>query len=154
MIDVRRIEHADALVVMSERDRAALAAVLTPLRFASGQLLITQGHRSGAAYLLLSGTLNVRRSVGEDHVLQGGIPVGEWFGVLSVLDGHPATASVHALTDVEVAALGRADFDKLLWAGDGVGSRLLRAWLRSLGMQLGRVNRGNEAMLELASRLR
>ncbi len=74
--------------------------------------------------------------------------------MLSVLDGQDATASVFALTDVEVAALGRADFDRLLQREDGLHPRLLRAWLRSLGMQLGRVNRGNEEILKLAASLR
>lgn len=154
MIDLARIDGADALVVLSAEDRVRLAAAMTPLTFASGQALVTQGQRSGAAYLLLGGSLDVSRAVGDQIHLRGRIERGEWFGVLSVLDGHPATASIHALTEVEVAALGRADFDRLLWEGDGLGARLLRAWLRSLGTQLGRVNRGNEAMLKLAAGLR
>ena len=124
MIQLSQIEGLDALVVLSNKDRIALAEALVPMRFASGQKLITQGQRSGAAYLLISGDLNVRRTVGEDLALQGGIPVGEWFGVLSILDGHAATASVHALTDCKVAALSRAEFDRLLWRGDGLGARL------------------------------
>ena len=93
------------------------------------------------------------RSGNTDHALQGAIAEGEWFGVLSALDGHAATASVVALTDVEVAALGMADLDDFLFRS-GIGARLLRGWLRSLGHQLGRVNRGNEQMLALAASVR
>ncbi len=154
MIELARIESADALVVLSAKDMVALAAVLSPVSFASGQALVTQGRPSASVYLHLEGTLNVRREVADGLALQGNIPRGEWFGVLSVLDGQDATVSVFALTDVEVAALGRADFDRLLQREDGLHPRLLRAWLRSLGMQLGRVNRGNEEILKLAASLR
>lgn len=154
MIEVDKIEHCDALVVLSASDRVELARHLHPLSYRSGQTILTQGRRSPAAYLHLSGTLAVRRSVGNaDTALQGSIPVGEWFGVLSALDGHPATAGVVALTDCEIAALGMADLDDFLFRSS-IGARLLRGWLRSLGQQLGRVNRGNEQMLALAASLR
>ncbi|MCP4810842.1 MAG: cyclic nucleotide-binding domain-containing protein [Proteobacteria bacterium] len=154
MIDVSRIEHADALVVLSAADRAELARHLLPLSYRSGQSVISQGRKSPAAYLHLGGTLIVRRTLpGNDTALQGAIGTGEWFGVLSALDGHPATASVVAMTDCEVAALGMADLDDFLFRS-GIGARLLRGWLRSLGHQLGRVNRGNEQMLALAATLR
>lgn len=154
MIDLARIEHCDALVVLSREDRVELARHLLPLSYRSGQTVITQGRKSPAAYLHLGGTLQVRRNIpNTEHALQGAIAEGEWFGVLSALDGHPATATVVALTDVEVAALGMADLDDFLFRS-GIGARLLRGWLRSLGRQLGRVNRGNEQMLALAAAVR
>ncbi len=139
MIDVSTIHDAESLVVLSAHEREQLAMIMTDVRFRSGELVLQRDRRAPAAYMLLEGSLYVERKV-EENALTGRIEVGEWFGVASLCDGHQVTAAVHALTDIRLAALGRGDFELLLGRSDGLGARLLRAWLRSLSFQLERVN--------------
>ena len=139
MIPASLLHDSESMVVLSHADREALALKMTEVRFRSGERVLTQDRRSPAAYMLVEGALHVERRVNE-RSLTGRIESGEWFGVASVCDGHPVTASVHALTDVTLAALGRGDFELLLTEPDGLGARLLRAWLRSLSFQLSRAN--------------
>ncbi len=145
MIDVDTIHDAESLVVLSAQEREQLAMLMTDARFRSGEMVLQQDRRAPAAYMLLGGALHVERKV-EEHALTGRIEIGEWFGVASLCDGRKVTAAVHALTDVRLAALGRGDFEGLLGRDDGLGARLLRAWLRSLSFQLARVN---EALVAL-----
>lgn len=145
MIDVELLHGSESMVVLSHADREALALLMTEVRFRSGDRVLLQDRRSPAAYMLVEGNLHVERAIGT-HALTGRIEQGEWFGVASICDGEPVTASVHAVTDVTLAALGRGDFEELLRDRTGPGARLLRAWLRSLSFQLGRVN---EALVAL-----
>ncbi len=68
------------------------------------------------------------------------IPIGEWFGMISVIDGLPATGTVRATTPVRVATLSRDDFFKLVNSGAPMGAHFLRAMLRCMALQLDRVN--------------
>lgn len=139
MIPSRLLHDSESMVVLSHADREALAFNMTEVRFRSGDRVLIQDRRSPAAYMLVDGALHAERRV-QDFALTGRIESGEWFGIASICDGLPVTASVHALTDVTLAALGRGDFERLLTQPDGLGARLLRVWLRSLSFQLSRVN--------------
>lgn len=154
MIDASDLDGLDALVVMPAEDRAVLSRHLDRISVRSGETLIHRGRPGGTAYLLLDGNVQTRVEEGDRRgrcTYTGVIPVGEWFGVVSLLDGGPATADVVALSDLQVAALPRASFDALLVEAEGTGARLLRTWLRSVAIQLGRVNAGNVRMLTLAA---
>ncbi len=145
MIDPSVIHGSESMVVLSSTDREALALLMTEVRFRSGDRVLMQDRRAPAAYMLIEGALHVEHRIG-GHALTGRIERGEWFGVVSLCDGKEVTASVHALTDVSLAALGRGDFEELIRQADGLGARLLRAWLRSLSFQLARVNDALVAM--------
>ena len=139
MIDPEVVHASESMVVLSSEDREALALLMTEVRFRSGERVLMQDRRAPAAYMLIEGSLHVEHRVGA-HALTGRIEPGEWFGVASLCDGKEVTASVYALTDLSLAALGRGDFEDLIRSSNGLGARLLRAWLRSLSFQLARVN--------------
>jgi CRP-like cAMP-binding protein len=153
-MDPSELDGLDALVVMPAVDRAILSQHMERITVRSGETLIHRGRPGGTAYLLLDGNVQTRVEEADRRgrcTYTGVIPVGEWFGVVSLLDGGPATADVVALSDLQVAALTRASFDQLLQHTEGTGARLLRTWLRSVAIQLSRVNAGNVRMLTLAA---
>ncbi len=142
MVDPRLLDCAESLVVLTVEERDQLAELLESVTFEAGRALILEGQRSPGLFMLLSGPLQVERALGgaKDRTLATDIPAGEWFGQVSVIDGLPATATVAAAGTVQVAYMSRADFFALLAEGDALGTRLLRALLRNLATQLGRVN--------------
>jgi CRP/FNR family transcriptional regulator, cyclic AMP receptor protein len=72
---------------------------------AEGEVLLTDGHEVDALYVLVSGTLQVRKGgVTVTTVGQPGACVGE----MSLLLGAPATADVVALAPSEVAVIADA----------------------------------------------
>ncbi len=142
MVDPRMLDGVSSLTVLSAEERDQLAQYLDAVRFMPGDVLIHEGRRSPGAFLLLEGQIVVHKKVpGEaERVLTSPIPVGEWFGLVSLLDGLPATATVMAQAESLVVAMGRADFWKVVGAGDPFGVHFLRAMLRCTAIQLARID--------------
>lgn len=97
-------------------DRAAeLAAIGTRRGYPAGAMLFLEGDVAHEAIVVLSGELKVvvGSADGRDVVLDifgAGELVGEW----SVIDGKPRSATVSALTDVEVLTLPAREFREFL----------------------------------------
>ncbi len=142
MIDARLLDGVESLTVLSVAERARLANTLVEVRYEPGTVLVREGQRAPGLFLLLRGEVDVTRRIGgrERREMSTEIPEGEWFGMVSVLDGLPATAAVTAVGPVTAAVLSREDFLKLIRSGDPMGAHFLRAMLRCLARQLERVN--------------
>jgi CRP-like cAMP-binding protein len=143
MIHPRELDNVSCLAMLSVEERAALALRMIEIPVLPGQDILREGSPSSAAFVLLEGQLSVRKRLvvsGQPYELPGILPVGEWFGLVSVLDGAPASARVRAVTAARLGAIGKEDFEALIRSGDPVGPKLLRAWLSSIADQLQRVN--------------
>jgi len=83
--------------------------------YPDGHILIAQGQQGKALYLLLSGAVNISRH----NMVTGVVDVirelndGEMFGIISLVDDLPATASCVARGQVKVASLSRESFAQL-----------------------------------------
>jgi len=148
MLDPRLLDSVESLVFLSSPQRERLARHLVEVTCSPGDVLVREGQRAPGLFLLLSGGLEVtKRLFGQDHrEMSTPIPPGEWFGMISVIDGLPATGTVRAITAVRVASLARDDFHKLINSGDPMGAHFLRAMLRCTALQLARIN---DALSEL-----
>jgi hypothetical protein len=119
----RRLLRTDAAGIVRPRELAALmgvpfftslpgpalerlAAALIPVTARPGTQIIAQGHLGDRFYIIASGT--VRVSVDEAAVRTMG--AGESFGEIALLRNIPRTASVSAVTSVELLALDRHHF--------------------------------------------
>ncbi|HUO47880.1 MAG TPA: Crp/Fnr family transcriptional regulator, partial [Acidimicrobiales bacterium] len=57
---------------------------------------------------------------------------GDFFGEVAVLDGQPRTATVRALTDMDVLVLSPAEFHEMVGLSPQVAHRVLRAMANRL----------------------
>lgn len=79
---------------------------------AAGTSLIEYGRLGSECFVVIDGEVSV--TVDDHEVARLG--KGEVFGELSLLDGTPRSASVTAVTDVELAVFDRRSFDRALHA--------------------------------------
>ncbi len=96
---------------LGEEALASIRPRLQPVRFLSGETVIAQGDLPRRIFILQSGTAQVsiaRASAGEEVVRW--VAPGATLGEISMLTGQPATATVRAITDLEVLGLSRDDF--------------------------------------------
>ena len=93
----------------------ALGSAVSKRRFKRGEALVVQGQKSDALYLLLTGRARVSASDtrGREVILATLMP-GDYLGEMSIIDNEPHSASVHALVQTDVLALGRAEFTRCL----------------------------------------
>jgi MFS family permease len=97
------------------------------LEMPAGALIITQGDEADRFYVIADGTVEVTQVSAADEaprVLRR-MGTGEFFGEIGLLSGVPRTATVTAVTDVQLVALERAPFLELVSAGPGLTYRLL-----------------------------
>ena len=144
-----RAEVAELLIgktALTELTReAALQVVdlLTTEHVAAGTVLIEEGVTStGFMALVLEGEAIVQNSIagtGESVVL-GEVGPGAVFGELGILDGKPRSATVTAVTDMDIAVLDRAALGRLIDELPGVGCALLSAIIVRVGERLRATN--------------
>ncbi len=97
---------------------AALLEELEILHLSGGEWLIRQGEEGDALYLLVQGRLRaVVKNPGatneEEPVFLGEIVPGDSVGEISLLTGHPRSASIQAIRDSILVRIDRASFDRL-----------------------------------------
>lgn len=83
-----------------------LAGALEPMRFAAGSTVVRQGEKGDYFFLIDSGEVTVH----EDDRLARREGPGEYFGEIALLRDVPRTATVTAIGELQLFALGREEF--------------------------------------------
>lgn len=108
---------------LSQRELGLLASLTVPGELAAGAVLTRQGQKGGLAYVIARGEAEVIRGSRRLATLGPGDVVGE----LSLIDGEPRSATVRAVTDLEVLEISDGDLNRLLRKAPGVRRKLLEA---------------------------
>jgi len=107
---------------------------LTPTRFEQDEVVIRQGEPGDEMYFIESGLVRVLREISATRALVlAELGAGDLFGEMAVLTGAPRSATVMALSELNLWILGKADFDELATAYPNLAlavSRLLSQRLR------------------------
>ena len=94
----------------SKRELEKIARAADEVTVEAGRVLVTQGEIGRECYVIVNGDASVSRDGHEIARLGHGQPIGE----LAVLDGGPRTATVSAITDLDLLVLGQREFSALL----------------------------------------
>jgi uridine kinase len=128
-----RLSAADPLLAaLDEADRRALARFLEPLEVPAGTVLVRQGERERAMWLVLGGEAVIRRGDAD----LGRVRPGEHFGELELVAGRPRAASVIASTAMTLARLSQAGYEALLAHDPGLALRFLQALMDGTAARL------------------
>jgi CRP-like cAMP-binding protein len=106
---------------------------LSPIRFRQGEVIIREGDPGYEMYFIESGRVRVMRGSGPNAILLADLGAGDLFGEMALLTGKPRSATVTALSDLDLWSMPQADFDDLVAAHPNLGlalSRLLSDRLR------------------------
>jgi CRP-like cAMP-binding protein len=106
-------------------------------RYGVGEALFLEGDRAGEVLLLLSGEVKI--SVGSTEgreVILDVLEPGSLIGELSAIDGEPRSATVMALSPVEVLAVAAEPFNGFLNRHPEVLRRLLLEVIRRLRVRV------------------
>lgn len=98
---LERLRSIPFLTLLPEPALESLAGKLVPVRVAAGEDVLRQGEPGDRFYVIDSGEVEI---AGHRH------GPGGYFGEIALLRDVPRTATVRAVTDVELLALERDDF--------------------------------------------
>jgi CRP-like cAMP-binding protein len=131
--------HEDSadLLFMPEATAADWATVFAHAevrRVGAGLALVQAGEDDRALYLLTEGTVGVR--LPRDESAFKTIDAPSVVGELAFFDGRPRSATLDAVTDVEVVRLDEAGFARLAAAAPELAHAMLRDLARILALRL------------------
>lgn len=107
---------------------------LKAARYRQGEAIVREGEPGEEMYFLESGRVQVVRNHGAEAIVLDELGAGDLFGEMALLTGNPRSATVTAMSEVNVWVLGRSDFDDLVTAYPHLAlalSRLLSERLRA-----------------------
>ncbi len=109
------LSKIDFLQGLNSQELLDVAKRLRPVLYAAGEEIIRQGDTGDTFFIINRGRVNViARNQEGDVFLTRELSDGDFFGEISVLTGEPRTASVKAITDVELFVLSKDDFEIIL----------------------------------------
>jgi EAL domain-containing protein (putative c-di-GMP-specific phosphodiesterase class I) len=102
------------------------------LQLASGEVLFREGDRPGFAFLIESGSLEVRtrQRPGETEVVLSVLGPGDLVGEMAAIDESPRTATATAITDCVLFPISRQQIAERLAGTDPIVRSLLQGQLK------------------------
>jgi CRP/FNR family cyclic AMP-dependent transcriptional regulator len=129
-------ESADLLFMpdATASDWATVFAHAEVRHVGAGLALVQAGENDRALYLLTEGTVGVR--LPRDESAFKTIDAPSVVGELAFFDGRPRSATLDAVTDIEVVRLDQAGFARLTAAAPELAHTMLRDLARVLALRL------------------
>jgi signal transduction histidine kinase len=126
------LRSAPLFAGLSEADLGRLGATVEEQRLSAGELLIREGDRGDAMYVIVSGELEVTKHAEGVELPLARVGPGAIQGEIAAIGGQERAASVRALTDVEVLRIPREGLLALLDAGPEPALALLQTVLERM----------------------
>ncbi len=133
-----------ALTELKMEHALQIVRLLTPQRVEAGSVLIQEGvTNTGFMALVLQGEAIVENEVGggsQDSMMLTMLGTGSVFGELGVLDGKPRSATITAVTAMDIAVLDRQALARLIDTVPGVACALMGAIMSRVAERLRATN--------------
>jgi CRP/FNR family cyclic AMP-dependent transcriptional regulator len=118
---------------LSRKDLKRLAKGTVSRQFQKGEVIVREGERAVAFYLILSGRAEVVKGAeGASPNLLNTLGPGEFFGEMALLDNYLRSATVRAVEDTECLVLSRWDFMAELRSSPYIAVQMLPVLSRRL----------------------
>jgi CRP-like cAMP-binding protein len=102
-------------------------------RYRRGEIIVEQGRKSDALFILLSGRARVITSDSRGReVILAVLEAGDYLGEMSLIDNDPHSATVRAEVQTDVLVLGRGEFAACLPENSSLSYAILRGLVSRL----------------------
>lgn len=122
---VQLLEHVAVFSVLTDKERAKLAAKARSVAYGTGEFIVRQGDSGHSLFIIQDGVCEVfirdQQGYGK-RVAQ--LERGGFFGEMSLLTGEPHTATVRAVENVTLVAIDKAIFASILKANPEISQEL------------------------------
>lgn len=108
-------------------DLEKIASVMRNESYAAGTEIVRIGDVGHSLYVVLEGTVIVLYPSRSADVELARLGAGEFFGEMAILNAKPRSASVRALDEVEVLALEKDDFTRIVMGSPELALRVMES---------------------------
>ena len=152
MIDAAVLRRVGLFSELEPAELESVARAFSPRTFPGGSPIIRESEPGDLFFVLLRGEVKVFvDSPDGREVVLSHLQAGDFFGEMALLEGDSRSASVTALTDCELAAIGRSEFFAVLSRDFSLTKKILQ----TLSSRLRKANDVIESMalLDVGGRL-
>jgi CRP-like cAMP-binding protein len=139
-MDLQSLRAVSFLKSLTDEELGEIGALLTVSDYPPKARIVAEGEPIGAFYLVLKGTLHVRRLAQKREMLLARIGPGGFFGEINLFEPGEATASVYAMDAVTVALIDYGRFRDFMAARPGIGYKIVAALMAELARRLRATN--------------
>jgi CRP/FNR family transcriptional regulator, cyclic AMP receptor protein len=109
------IRRVPLFSMLTPSQAEAVADAVIKRRFKRGELIVEQGKKTNALFIILTGRARVLTTDARGReVILANLSPGDYIGEMSLIDNEPHSASVRAEIQTDVLMLGRVEFARCL----------------------------------------
>lgn len=122
----RSLACVDLFAVLSPEDHRTLAEMTTKRAYAKGEIVVHQGEDDGDLFIIEEGEVSVilDRPGTDRDVEIARLGPGKFFGEMALMTGDRRRATVKAMSDCELIAVGRGAFQRILLRSPEIAERV------------------------------
>jgi CRP-like cAMP-binding protein len=110
----RHLRKVSLFHALADSELNDIGGRMQPVKFRAGEVVLTEGAPGDTMYFIETGRVLVSSWVEGREVVLNELGQGDFFGEMALLTGKPRVASVRALADLDLWALGKDEFDELV----------------------------------------
>jgi CRP/FNR family cyclic AMP-dependent transcriptional regulator len=127
------IRRVPLFSMLSNEHAQQVADNVVKRRFRRGELVVEQGRKSNALFILLNGRARVLTSDSRGReVILAVLEAGDYVGEMSLIDNEPHSATVRAEVQTDMLILGRAEFARCLPENSSLSYAIMRGLVQRL----------------------
>lgn len=121
------IRRVPLFSLLTNEQAQVVADSVVKRRFRRGELVVEQGRKSNALFILLNGRARVLTADERGReVILAVLEAGDYVGEMSLIDGEPHSATVRAEVQTDMLVLGRPEFSRCLPETSSLAYAILR----------------------------
>lgn len=127
------IRRVPLFSMLTNEQAQTIADGVVKRRYRRGEIIVEQGRKSDALFILLSGRARVITADARGReVILAVLEPGDYLGEMSLIDGEPHSATVRAEVQTDVLVLGRVEFGACLPESSSLSYAILRGLVARL----------------------
>lgn len=129
-----RIETLKKIFLFSEMNKEEISLISTKLKrmiFTADEIIVKQGDEGGSMYIIKRGSVSINLVTQAEQLIQLKIlHQGDFFGEISLLTGDKRTATIKAITEVELYELERENLHSVIQINRDIAYKLEQVVMR------------------------
>jgi len=127
------IRRVPLFSMLTSTQAEAVAEGVVKRRYRRGEIIVEQGRKSNALFILLTGRARVLTADNRGReVILAMLHPGDYVGEMSLIDNEPHSATVRAEVQTDVLVLGRPEFTRCLPENSSLSYAILRGLVARL----------------------
>lgn len=104
--------------------------------YLAGEVVFDEGEEGQALYIIIDGTVEIRRQFVDEEIILSVLKPGAFFGDMALLDASPRSAQARAASNCSLAVFFREDFLSLMDTHARIASKISLQIARQMGARV------------------